>query len=169
MAAKIDEELRLVCKINRLYKEYEFDLLCDIAEIQEGISKLRSLIESYESMHISLKKELGTEYGDSYPDYDAQLALMTDWIISARIEIKKRKRQSVNNELESKKEKEQLDQDEQTRKIQEKLLVEEKYFRKKILEEVETLYEEDTQFISDIETNITSVISRLILHQWYRD
>ena len=41
MAAKIDEELRLVCKINRLYKEYEFDLLCDIAEIQEGISKLR--------------------------------------------------------------------------------------------------------------------------------
>ena len=58
MAAKIDEELRLVCKINRLYKEYEFDLLCDIAEIQEGINKLRSLIESYESMHISLKKRI---------------------------------------------------------------------------------------------------------------
>ena len=90
---------------------------------------------------------------------------MADWIISARIEIKKRKRQSVNNELESKTEKEQLDQDEQTRKIQEKLLVEEKYFRNKIQEEVETLYQEDTRFISDIETNITSVISRLILHR----
>ena len=37
------------------------------------------------------------------------------------------------------------------------MLVEEKYFRKRIQEEVEALYQEDTQFISDIKTNVTSV------------
>ena len=105
MAAKIDGKLKLVCKINRLYKEYGLDLLYDIPEIQEGINELRSLIESYESIHISLQKELGIVYEDSYPDYDVQLTLMTDWIVSARREIKKRKRQSVSSELESKKRK----------------------------------------------------------------
>ena len=37
MAAKIDEELKLVCKVTRLYKEYEVDLLRDISEILERI------------------------------------------------------------------------------------------------------------------------------------
>ena len=94
-------------------------------------------------------------YEDSYPDYDVQLTLMTDWIICARRDIKKRKRHSVNSELENKKEKEQLDKDDQTRNIQDKLLVVEEYFRKKTTRMKLRLCIKKT-VISDIKTNIST-------------
>ena len=85
MTTNIDTELKLVCKLDRFKSEYELSLLYEIEDIEDGIKELRSIVEKYEELHIALKNELG------YPDYEARIKSVTDWIRSAKFEIRNKK------------------------------------------------------------------------------
>ena len=92
MASSIDEELKLVCKLTRFMNEYELSLLYDVVDVEEGIKEARQLAESFEEIHVMLKRELGDEdYNENYSGYDAQISKITDWIRVTKLEIKKKK------------------------------------------------------------------------------
>ena len=92
MTTNIDTELKLVCKLDRFKCEYELSLLYEIEDIEDGIKELRSIVEKYEELHIALKNDLGSDsYAESYPDYEARIKSMTDWIRSAKFEIRNKK------------------------------------------------------------------------------
>ena len=94
MTANIDTELKLVCKLDRFKSEYELSLLYEIEDIEDGIKELRSIVEKYEELHIALKNELGSDsYAESYPDYEAGIKSVTDWIRvpSSKLGIRKKK------------------------------------------------------------------------------
>ena len=76
IANVIDDEMKIICKINRFMKEYGLELLFDIEDIDEGIKELRTLIEKYESVHVALKREFANEYAETYKDYDKNISMM---------------------------------------------------------------------------------------------
>ena len=76
MGEAIDIELKIVSKLNRFLEEYDLSLLFDIKEIQDAVIEARNLIESYEDIHIQLKKELKEEYMQTYKDYDSQVSIL---------------------------------------------------------------------------------------------
>ena len=129
MAANIARELKLVCKLDRFKIEYELSLLYEIEDIEEGIKELCSIIDKYDEVHIALKNELrGDTYAESYPDYEARIKSVTDWIKSAKFEIR--------NKKEEKSLATRLERAEQTEREKIKVIAEEKYFRERIESEI---------------------------------
>ena len=103
MVSSIDEELKLVCKLTRFMNEYELSLLYDVVDVAEGIREARQLAESYEEIHVKLKRELGDgDYNENYSGYDTQISKITDWIRDSKLEIRKKK-ESRSNEAEQEK------------------------------------------------------------------
>ena len=71
MANFIDEELKIVKKLSRFHVEYELSLLYEVDDVEAGIRELKYLVESYEDVHLKLKREIGDEvYEETYTDYD---------------------------------------------------------------------------------------------------
>ena len=62
------EALRL--KIKRCMAENDVDDLYDITEIEDDIKEVRSLMDSYEDVHVTLRRELADQYVVQFPDYD---------------------------------------------------------------------------------------------------
>ena len=79
----IDDEKRICLKIERYFKEFTFDLMFDIEDIEKGISEFRELIENFEEIHVGLKRELEDDYVTDYPDFDTLYQRLTGWVQSA--------------------------------------------------------------------------------------
>ena len=155
MASSIDEELKLVCKLTRFM--YELSLLYDVADVGEGMREARQLAESYEEIHVKLKRELGDEdYNENYPGYDAQISKITDWIMDAKLEIRKKK-ESRSNEAE---------QEKLEGSIKEiyKLRVEVKYLERRIKSGIARMYAENNVFVEDLEKHFN--IAQRFIEEW---
>ena len=70
MAENIDEELKLIRKIDRFMVENELKVLFDVSDVKEAIEELKILIDSYDDLHVRLKRELGDEH------YNASFRIM---------------------------------------------------------------------------------------------
>ena len=142
----VDNEEKLRRKIYRHIRENDMDLLFDVSDLEEAISGMRSLVNSFEDVHVSLRRELGSDqYDESYPDYDKQITNITDWIRNAKIAIKEKKTAAANAG------------DCQIQQARIKLVTEEKYLREKIVQDLRTFREENSQFVSDLTDNIGAV------------
>ena len=92
MMTNIDRELKFVCKLDRFKSEYELSLLYEVEDIEDGTKELRNIVEKYKELLIALKNELGSDsYTESYPDYEARIKSVTEWIRSAKFEIRNKK------------------------------------------------------------------------------
>ena len=58
MASSVDQELKVVGRLERFMIEYDFSLLYEVVDIEEGIREVRNIVESYEELHLKLKLEL---------------------------------------------------------------------------------------------------------------
>ena len=89
---KLDfEDKRVGLKITRFTEEYDFDLLFDVEDIKAGIAEFKKLIDIYEEIHVELKRQLKDDYEKSYPDFEDKLKIMTNWVKTAKLEIKRKK------------------------------------------------------------------------------
>ena len=95
-----DEEEKVCLKIKRFIEEYNLDLLFDIQDIENAIFEFKKLIESYEEVHIELKRELGDQHETQYVEFEEKYKSMSDWVINARLEIKRKKIEQLKIELE---------------------------------------------------------------------
>ena len=142
----VDNEEKLRRKIDRHIRENDIDLLFDVSDLEEAISGMRSLVNSFEDVHVSLSRELGSDqYVESYPDYDKHITVITDWIREAKIAIKQKKSAAADASAS------------QAQQARIKLVTEEKYLREKIVQDLRTYREEDSQFVSDLTDNIAAV------------
>ena len=135
----IDDEKKLCLKIERFLDEYVFEILFEVEEIEKGIVVLRKLVESYEGLHVELKRGLGGAYDASYENYDVKVKLMMDWIKCAKKQIRVLKEAEIEKEISRSKE---------------KLKMEEKQFRKRIDQEMSNMIDEGSTFTNQIERNI---------------
>ena len=94
-----------------------------------------------------MKNELGSDsYAESYPDYEARIKSVTDWIRNAKFEIRNKKEEkSLLPRLKSV---------EQTEREKTKVIAEEKYFRERIKSEIVNMYAEEGIFVEDLERNV---------------
>ena len=139
MAQLINEELQLVGKIDRFYVVNALPLLIDESDIRKAIEDIRALNDEYVDIHIRLKTELDADYNDSYPDYDDHLKNITDYIAAAVAEIKCRRDTQVKAGVE---------------KTKDRLISEEKLFRDRIDQEIDSFDDLDSQFVEDLELQI---------------
>ena len=100
----VDEEKKLGLKINRFLDEYEFELLFDISDIENGILEFKVLLESFEGIHIELKNVLKDQYLVHYKHFPDKYNTMKNWVKLAKIEIKNRKEKIKMEEARVKKE-----------------------------------------------------------------
>ena len=145
MANVIDEEMRIICKINRFMKEYGLELLFDIDDIDEGIKELRMLIEKYESVHVALKRELKNEYAETYKDYDKNILMMIEWLKYAKMEIRKRKADKGRKENEEKDERIRKENEEKDERIGRENEEKDERIRKENEEKDERIRKEDEE------------------------
>ena len=95
MASSVDEELRVVRRLERFLIEYNLSLLYEVGDIEEGIKEVRDIVESYEELHLRLKGELGTlSYEETHPEYEDRIKCVTYWIRSAKSEIRTKKEET---------------------------------------------------------------------------
>ena len=91
MAALIDDEIIIKNKLDRFYVKYNFKVVCDISKIETGISQLEDLADSYMSVHLKLRREMGDQaYEETYADYEKTVAMTTEWIGLAMEKIRNR-------------------------------------------------------------------------------
>ena len=112
----VDEEKKVCLKIDRFIDEYELEVLFDIDDIEAGIKDSKKLLESYEEIHLELKRELNDEYEETYKDFEIKSKIMTDWIKKAKLEIKKKKVQRKQEEKEEKFMKEKEEREDRLKK-----------------------------------------------------
>ena len=95
-------------KIDRFRDEYELKVLFDIDDIESGIKESKKLLESYEEIHL----ELNDEYEETYRNFEIKSKIMTDRIKKAKLEIKNKKVQRIQEEKDERltKEKEEKQQ-----------------------------------------------------------
>ena len=132
MGTLIDDELKITCKFKRFMSENSMELLYDISDIESAIQDLRNLLESYEEIHIRLKRELGDEYDKTFPNFEQDVENMSYWIRTAKLEIKRRKQERSDKE-----------------KVN--LRAEVKIFSTRITRELDNIDEEGSNFMEDLE------------------
>ena len=149
----IDVETKVCLKIDRFIDENDFELLFDIEEIEISICEFKTLIEKYEEIHVELKQELSVQYDQMYSNFAAKFKTMTNWLKTAKIELKRRKREKQEKEEQVKKEEEK----EKENKIRHKLKIEEKYFRERIDQNIINIAEKGSEFVEDIEKSLNDL------------
>ena len=132
-------------KIKRHINENEVDLLFDVSDIEDAISDIRSLTNSFEDVHVALRRELKDQYKEKYPDYDKQIEDIAKWVKEAKKAIKEKKQASFVSHRDP------------VAQAKTRLKTEEKHLRAKIECEITTFNEENSFFISDIERNLLSI------------
>ena len=136
MSDTIDEELKIVCKINRFLEENDLSLFSDVEEIDNSLEKIRILQQEYEEVHIKLRRELGDdEYQKTYTEYEKSQDVMMTWLKDAKFEKKRKK-------------------DKSSEQILEKLRAEEKFLFKKIFRELQNIESEHTSLVDDYERQL---------------
>ena len=147
MDQNLDKAEGLRRKIDRCMSENDVDDLFDISDIEEVISQIRRLVDSFEDVHVVLRRELADQYSVQFPDYDQQMSDMLGWIKNAKKVIRDRKEAAA---------KQVPDRVAQARL---RLSAREKLLREKIDNDIETFELEDSFFILDIEKNIDVIRS----------
>ena len=94
MDQNLESEEKLRVKIKRYLIENDIDLLFDVRDIEDAISEIRSLANSFEDVHVALRRELNDQYAVRFADYDQQINNITDWIKKAKLAIKEKKQAS---------------------------------------------------------------------------
>ena len=94
----VDEEKKFCLKTDRFRDEYELEVLFDIDYIESSIKESKKLLESYEEIHLELKRELNDEYEETYRNFEIKSKIMTDWIKKAKLEIKNKIIQRIQEE-----------------------------------------------------------------------
>ena len=89
-SVNIIDELKLMYKVKRFMIENDQSLLFGITDIENAVR------ETYEEVHISLKREVGTDYDETHKDYSTNVAMMSEWIIEAKLEIKRKKEEKFS-------------------------------------------------------------------------
>ena len=144
--ATVEKEVKVRTKIKRFMADNDFDLFFDDTEIDEAIKEFSRLVDSFEDVHVELKRELGEQYAMTYGYYDDELKGMTGWVKVARRESKDKKVSKASKESED-----------DMKRQQDKLRTEEKYLRDRIARELETYEHENSSFVEDIEKNVISI------------
>ena len=57
----IDEELKVVLRINRFFQENSLDDLTDFEEIDSYVRDLKILQQDYDEVHVTLRRKLGDQ------------------------------------------------------------------------------------------------------------
>ena len=174
----VDENNMIVIEVEDFLEEYELDDLYGTEDIEKCILELKDLKKRFQGVHIKLKRVLGNEYKALYESYDNDVKKIVEWIKEARREISNRKREQD----EEREEKLAREKEEKARKEEElarkemkemenaamkeraKLKVEEKYFKIRVEEYLKNLDGEDSEFITDIEKNITELKYLIEIH-----
>ena len=144
MSITIEHELKTVCKINRFLDENQLSLFYDVEEINEGLEKMRELLQEFEDVHVELRRELGdAEYEKTYTEFKKSRDHMMTWLKNAKSERSKFKKGS-------------------SEKILEILRTEEKFVRKDILRELDNINDEKPVLVEDYERQI-SVAENLLV------
>ena len=147
---KLDvEDKRVGLKITRFTEEYDFDLLFDVEDIKAGIAEFKKLIDMYEEIHVELKRQLKDNYEHSYPDFEDKLKTMTDWVKTAKLEIKRKKVERS--------EKDKQVEREERRREREKLKTEERYFAERINQDLINISEKGTDLVENMEKSISDI------------
>ena len=139
MDQNLESEEKLRVKIKRYLIENDIDLLFDVSDIEDAISEIRSLANSFEDVHVALRRELNDQYAVRFADYDQQINNITDWIKKAKLAIKEKKQASFAAHRDP------------VAQAKTRLVTEEKHLYAKIDREISTFEDEDSFFISDIE------------------
>ena len=128
-----DSEEKLKMKIKRHINENEVDLLFDVSDIEDAISDIRSLTNSFEDVHVALRRELKDQYKEKYPDYDKQIEDIAKWVKEAKKAIKEKKQASFVSHRDP------------VAQAKTRLKTEEKHLRAKIECEITTFNEENSR------------------------
>ena len=178
----IDSEAKLSNKFKRLLEEYDINLLFDIPEIEAGVNEIKGVIDKYEDIHVELKREMGDGYIEAYPNDLEKLKPMTDWIKSAKLEIKNRKilREKEDKEKEKEEEQRRIDKEERekmakevekadqqrreeefrergVRKEKERLRTAQKHLDRRIELTLMSIKRENSVFVEDMDRNICCI------------
>ena len=139
MAQLVDDELKLVGKIKRFFTVNALALLIDESDIREAIGEIRALNDEYIDIHCRLKSDLKADYSTTYPDYDERLIEITDYITSAVQEIKDRRELKVKADI---------------TKTKDRLISEEKFFRSRIAQEIDSFDDINSQFVEILDQQV---------------
>ncbi len=143
MTEQIDEELKIVLRINRFFTENELEEITDVEERDASVRDLKILQQDYEEIHVNLRRQLGdVQYTQIYDKYDDSVKLMMDWLKTAKRKIRNLKSSPST-------------------KFLDELRVEEKFVHSRINYDFQTLLNEKTDFIEDLERHV-SVVENLI-------
>ena len=167
----IDEETKVRYKFQRFLLEYQFDILFDIEDIEKGILEIKTIIESFEGIHIELNRELDTKYLEKYPDFSEMLTNMTDWVKNAKLEINKmkvsraetlRREKKENEEKKYDQKADQLRKEREMREVaenkeRENLKIALKHLNTRTNLDLTSIEQENSIFITDMERNIGHV------------
>ena len=88
-----------------------------------------------------------------YSNFAAKFKTMTNWLKTAKIELKRRIQEKQEKEEQVKKEEEK----EKENKIRHKLKIEEKYFRERIDQNIINIAEKGSEFVEDIEKSLNDL------------
>ena len=160
----IDEETRLSLKFTRLLEEYDLTVLYDISEVEQALQEVREAVEKFENIHVQLKRGLGDRYVGLYPKFMDRLKPMTEWIVSARKDLRKRKVQKDQREERLRLEQEEKEsrimggmKAEELHKAKEKLRHMVKHLVIRIDSDLESIKKEQSLFPDDLQRNISTV------------
>ena len=149
-----DNEAKNNMELTRFLNDYSLDLLYGIDEITAAIALAQRLCDSYERVHISLKRGLGAdEYGKQYAHFGERISEVRMWTRGARAEVKKLKEQQDQDLRRDKESKEQ----EQAEREKSKVRKEEFYLREKIISEIQNMMAEGSTFSENIDANVVAM------------
>ena len=160
----IDQETMLSWKFVRLLEEYDLTVLYDISEVEEALQEVRDSVENFETTHVQLQRGLGIKYAELYPNAMDRLKPMTDWIVSARKDLRIRKVQKDQRD-----ERLRLELEERESKLMGGMKAEEllrakqklrhmvKHLVTRIDSDLESIKNEGSLFPDDLQRNISNV------------
>ncbi len=161
MEALIDLETKLSFKSKRLLDEYDLESLFDVSEYEAAIFEFKELIEKFEDTHVQLKRGLGEkDYLESYPKFFERLKPMTDWVVNAKRDLRKRRREIEQG----KRDQEEKESMQREREVASQVSIERDKFRnrvkhlsRRIDSDLKSIESDDSHFIDDLNRNIENV------------
>ncbi len=168
----MDEETKISYKFNRFLEEYDLDFMFEIEEYETAIAEIKGAVDRFEDIHIRLKRDMGEkDYSDKYPKFSDRLKLVTEWISTAKRNLRQQKRDIERErknaedaeykkelsmlELEGKQK--ELERSLQVNRDKERLRNQVKYLGRRINSDIKSIENEGSHFMDDINRNIETV------------
>ena len=139
----VDEEIKIVLKINRFLKENELSELLDVEELDDSVQDLKNLQQDYEEVHVKLQRQFGDEYSQKYNKFDENALIMMNWLKVAKRQLRTLKSKSGERVLDE-------------------LRVEEKFVSKRIGRELQNVLHDPSTLVEDLERHV-NVAENLVI------